>query len=485
MRAVPYLLAFAAAFVFASLLPAAFVAFAAGEWVIGQKMVLQAVFGGSVASLVMAAGIGKTGVLSRYDSFFAIVSLWIFTPLVAAWVLIWIGDMALLDALFEAVGGLTTSGATVFTERAALPVSLLFWRVELEWLGGYLTLMGIIEVLAPAGLGGRPQTKTVYQRTFMVGVPARYGRMVRVFLQYCTATFVIGLLMILTGSDFGDAAMLSMIAVATGGFVPFDGAILDRVGLASTAILALGLCVGATSVFWRSTMIRSPRRLIQLNPETLWAFGIIGALSVFFASRLATVSGTNWALIPSALIEGVFAAASLVSTSGLQSREGIFTLAPEIVVLFTVYIGASIHSTGGGIKLYRLGAMAMQASHELERLIYPSSVSPLKIGGLPIAPSSMRAVWVYVFLLLGVTAAGTAFASIGLGSFDISFAYTVALVSNAAPVYEALAPVGGQWPVHGEIPPLAQIAGIGLMLLGRLEILAVFAVFNFKYWIER
>lgn len=485
MHAVPYLLAFAATTLFLSLFPAAVVALASGETEIAEKMVLQAVVGGAVALLVLAAGYGKSKVLSRYDGFVAIVSVWLVAPVLAAWVFVWVGEMSVMNALFEAVGALTTSGASTFTERSAIPTALLFWRVELEWLGGYLTLMGIIEILAPAGLGGLPQSTAVFRRRFRVAIHDTQGRFLGVFGQYFLATAVVTVLMMLTGSAFSDAAMLSMITLATGGFVPFDESILERIGTASTAILAIGLCVGATSVFWRQNIVRSPRLLARMNPETLWVFGIIGALAVFFASRLVAVAGTATTSAPTAVVEGLFAAASLVSTSGLQTRHGVFALAPEIVVLFTVYIGASIYSTAGGIKLYRIGAMGLQASQEIERLVYPSSVAPLKVGGRILSRASMRAVWVYFFLMLSVTAAGMAVAAVTLDSFDASFAYAVALVSNAAPVYEALAPTSGNWPALSEQSVLSQLAGMALMVLGRLEILAVFAVFNIRYWMQR
>ena len=161
--------------------------------------------------------------------------------------------------------------------------------------------------------------------------------------------------------------------------------------------MAIGLCFGTMSVFWRRQILRRPIHIFQNNLETKIVFAIIIALTVAYAVRIIDVSGGGLAGgVIAALQEGFFTASSLVATSGIETRPGVIALLPQIVVLAIVFVGAGVYSTTGGVKVYRIGAMWIYAIAELNRLIYPNSVDRLRFGDLAINRDSMQAIWTYL-----------------------------------------------------------------------------------------
>jgi trk system potassium uptake protein TrkH len=394
-----------------------------------------------------------------------------------------------VDSWFEAVAALTTSGVTLLPRETA-PRAMLFWRASLEWYGGFLTLVSIIHVLAPGGFGGLPGG----DRRILTGnasdMTVDLSSFRDVLVQYVLITVAIFIALMLAGVNGPFAAMMSMIAIATGGFLPFEGALEDHAGPAAQLVLAIGLVLGTISVFWRQRLLRAPRNLIKENPEVFIVAVAIMGIAVLYAARLSAVSGGSD--LPPIFIESLLAATSLVATSGIESRPGVIALWPEILVLIVVLVGGGIYSTTGGFKIYRVSAMAIHAARELNRLIYPSSVSSLRFGRYLIDEVSMRAIWTYFALSLLVIACVAMVFTLTATDFEAGVTMAISLFSNAGPVYDALIPPvyitdpsNETWPHFSMMPASAKLAGIVLMTLGRLEVMVVFAVLNLRYWFTR
>ena len=167
------------------------------------------------------------------------------------------------------------------------------------------------------------------------------------------------------------------------------------------------------------------------------ALGIL-LIAILYATRLSAVSGG--ADLGPIFAESLLASTSLVATSGIESRPGVIALWPDIIVLMIVLIGGGIYSTTGGFKIYRIAAMAMHSGRELNRLIYPSSVTNLRFGAQVIDETSMRAIWTYFALSLLVIAFAAMAFTLTATDFEAGITMAIAFFANAAPVYEALVP---------------------------------------------
>jgi len=490
MHGVLFLITLSAAGLFALFIPAILVAIANSEIELAVEMALMASVGAFISLAILTAISGRRRETERSFGYLALVSVWVATPLFGAVSFVVLADIPLIPSWFEAVGALTTSGASVLARETA-PRGLLFWRVLLEWYGGFLTLASIVHVLAPAGFGGiqgAGNRRMTGRHDNGVYRPEAYRVLL---LQYSVITGAILLGLMIFGVNPLDAVMLGMISAATGGFVPFVSPLEDNISAGAVTVMALGLCAGTMSVFWRRAFIRRRSRIFANNMEARILIAIICALTLVYAARIVDVSGGSIAqnLVP-ALREGFFTASSLVATSGIETRPGVIALMPNIVVLAVIFVGAGVYSTSGGVKIFRIGAMWIYTIAELNRLIYPNSVDRLKFGDTAIGRDSMQAIWTYFIVAILVIGLGAMLIAMTASGFEAAIVLAVALFSNASPVYDALRPVSSEasqsWPVFSALPNhVTYLLGIVLMTVGRLEVLVVLAVLNVRYWYNR
>ena len=262
-----HVLAVAVAGLCALIVPAVLFAIADGMRDLAMSMLLVGSLGVFAALMVLAAVSGFQRRLGRASGYLALVAVWVVLPVFAAISFKTLAGLSWIDAWFEAVSALTTSGSSVLTRETA-PQAILFWRASMEWYGGFITLVSIIHVLAPGGFGGLPAG----DRRIITGHPSDMtvdlGEFREVLGQYVLMTFLVFVGLMLTGVDGPFAAMLALVTIATGGFLPFDGALEDHAGPLAQLVMAGGLALGTVSVFWRRRMIRSPRHFLTVNPET-------------------------------------------------------------------------------------------------------------------------------------------------------------------------------------------------------------------------
>lgn len=470
------------------------VAYAEGSGDLATIMLIFGTLGIFVSVTILAAIADLQYTLSRSFSFLSLVLLWLVTPLFAAFSFMIFANMPFGAAWFEAVSALTTSGGSQIPVELA-PKSLLVWRASMEWYGGFLTLVSILHVLAPGEFGGLLNTERQLKsraagKTWLPN-SSSYQRLIG---EYFVITLIIASVLMMTGVSGLNSVMLSMVAIATGGFMPFSGALDETVGRGGQLVIIFGLFLGTVNIFWRRSIIRSPRSFFRTNIELNYIFIGLGILSFIYAARFAALAGGSQSFekVFNNLIEGLFSATSLVATSGLQTRPGAIAVLPDILVLVVIIVGASIYSTTGGLKIYRLSMMARHALRELSKLIHPGSVKNLRFGDVVIDEQKMGAIWSHFILSLIVIGVGAFIISIFGYSFEAAATLAVSLFSNAAPIYEALMPPlvelsDGQlsWPALSDSSVYSYILFSFLMLIGRLEVIVVFAVFNIRYWIDR
>lgn len=490
MVGVVFLITMAVSGLLILLIPAVLVSVAHSEMELATEMLLLFAVGSFCAVAVVTALLGRIKQTERAFTYLALVGVWTVTPLICAIFFVALAEIPFLPAWFEAVGALTTSGASVLVREQA-PKGLLFWRSTCEWYGGFLTLASIIHVLAPAGFGGLQSNSRMLAISPGEGLfrPQNYNRLA---LQYTLMTGLIFLGLVLFGVNPLDAVMLGMISAATGGFLPFAGPLEENISEGATTIMALGLCLGTMSVFWRRQILRHPQRALQNNLEAKIVVCIILALTIAYAARIADVSGGPVrSSIVAALQEGFFTASSLVATSGIETRPGVIALLPNILVLAVIFVGAGVYSTTGGVKVFRIGAMWIYTVAELNRLIYPNSVDRLKFGDLAIDRRSMQAIWTYFIIAILVVGTGAMLMALTATGFEAAIVMSVAFFSNASPVYDAFRPLAAEavvseWPSFQALPhPVTYLLAIAIMTIGRLEVLVIFAVLNVRFWYNR
>ena len=465
-----------------ALLPPAAVGLITGEIAAAQTFLAVAGLVGFVAGAFFFALQGRGRRLDRAAGFVLVVAVWVIPPLIAAIPLMQPAGGDYMTALFETVSGYTTTGATNLPTLAPLGFTGVFFRAELQWLGGLMTLLTIVTVLAPSGLGGVSNTNLV----LIVNPEDRYGRILgavrQVVFAYSAVTLACLLLLFASGIRPFDAVCLTFSAMSTGGFMPIDGDLSAYRNGFANAVLAVFMLVGATSIIWHRMVLEGRWQLLRHHSESYWVIGIAVAAGLAYAVAFAqSAVETDVRASLGALGDGLLAGASLVSTTGFEPRPGGLAALPAAVVILLAIIGGGAASTAGGIKYYRVGGMIAQALNELRRLVYPHAIRGSRFGSVAYNLELMRGIWSNLAICLVIIVAATMLIALELPSFDGAFTAAVAAFSSIGPLYPASS-VSSGWPAYADFGGFTKGVLIATMILGRIEVLALFAAVNFAYW---
>ena len=476
---------------------------------IGVLDILSRAFGGLALAMLVPAAIsvvagdgaatdfllvsGLTGFLSgaiffamqghrpRFDrtaGFVLAATLWVVVPLIAAIPFALRGHFGYVAALFEAVSGFTTTGATVFRKLAGVGPSIIFWRAELQWLGGLTTLVTFVTILAPAGVGGLSSRGLSALGGFSEAGPERVAQgLRRLVTLYALFTSLCIILLFFSGVPTFDAICLAMSTVSTGGFMPVDGNLSVYGSPFAEAVVAVFMIIGATSIVFHRSVLEGRWSMIMGHRETWWVLGVMAATGVVYGWVFHT--GENLLV---ALGEGLFNSISLISTTGYETRAGGLSAIPDTLVLFLAIGGAAALSTAGGLKYYRIGAMTVQSMHELKRLLFPHSVRSTRFGSQPYDLNLMKAVWANFVVAVVIIVAAALALSVSLPAFDAAMVAAVSAFSNVGPLYSQEWLIGPNWPAYADFGVFAQIAMIVTMILGRIEVIVLFASLYAAYW---
>lgn len=407
--------------------------------------------------------VGRTGGIAL------VVSIWILIPLAVTPSVALSSGLSPLAAFFEAVSAFTATGLTALKLG---PTCLFVWLGLLQWVGGLFTVVSAVAVLAPAGLGGLPD------RNPRGGAALDVVDLVAVLKETAPAYLGVSLLIIIAlmmnGESLYVAFTLATAVVSAGAHLPPEAQLALTLDAAPKWILLPFLIWSATSVRWHRALLT---RRINAAPEQTESLLVIGwclVVGVAFGAILFRVAD-----VPSveALRDGLFSAASLVSTSGIGPREGTYESLPAGLVILVVLLGGGALSVAGGLKMMRLRAILLRTRGDLMRLIYPHLVQPSAYeGGVD---SAMRGIWAgaaSIAIVFGVCAIAL---SPGLPGFDAAIAAAAAVVTNTGPVYDA---AGAGWPAISSLPAGSVLVAALGMVAGRLEIIGLFVVLHLAVW---
>ncbi|GJL90059.1 MAG: Trk system potassium uptake protein TrkH [Minwuia thermotolerans] len=439
---------------------------------------LTAMVGGALTVVSLGSTHRRTG---RREAFLLAVMIWVMLPVFGALPFLAVAEP--LDAFLESMSGLTTTGFSVFDAPEVLPRSLLFWRAELQWMGGLATIMLAVVLLGLFGLGGL----AVYRSAIPAGdSTALSGRLKdtlsAIWWVYGIMTLVCALLLWLSGVRPFDALCYAMSTISTGGFVTSSEGVagFSSIGMAILVVFMWGSALNFT-LHWAACHGRW--RVYYADPE----FRAFGRLCLISAALIALVHASVTGGDPLASIgAALFSVASVASTTGfvgLSMESGVIDVpwptGVSVVLLTLMMIGGAAGSTAGGFKLMRFALLIRQGGAELARLSFPSGIKLVTYGGYRVESAVLRSAWNYV-ILFAISVAVLALL-IDLDGHDLptALALSIGAMSNAgqAATYvtvEAISIVS--------LDPVSKIGIVIGMLAGRLELLALIGLFMPSFW---
>lgn len=414
------------------------------------------------------------------DGFLVVALFWVVLGVAGAAPLVLSGQpsMSITDAIFEAVSGFTTTGATVLTGLDELPKSVLYYRQQIQWLGGIGMVVLAVALLPMLGVGGmqllKAETPGPVKDAKLTPRITETAKALWYVYVVITAGCAVGYW--LAGMTPFDAIAHSFSTVSSGGFSTHDKnlAFFDSLGV--EAVAEFFMIVGAINfslhfLAWRYTRLKD-----YLRDAEFRAFVLILFVSAALCSGSLWLSG--YFKSPSeATRHGVFQAISMLTTTGFRTDD--FSLWPgavPVILILTTFIGGCAGSAAGGMKVIRWLLMSKQGSREVVRLVHPSALLPVKLGEKAVEWRIMVAVWGF-FAVYVVSFALLMVALMTSGEDQVTaFSAIAACMNNTGP---GLGAVANSFAAISE--PGKWICTLA-MLLGRLEIYPLLVLITPAFW---
>lgn len=382
------------------------------------------------------------------------------------------------DALFEAVSGFTTTGASILSDVEALSHCTLFWRSFTHWIGG----MGVLVfVLAVFPMGGG-QTMFLMKAespgpSVEKLVPRVRATATILYGVYTVMTLVEIVLLAVTGMPLFDAVTLSMGTAGTGGFGILNDSVGSYVPHLQIIITVFMILFGVNFNIYYLLLRKKAKAAFQ-SEELRVYLGVILASSLVIAWNIRK-------LFPDpleALRHAFFQVASVITTTGFSTTD--FDLWPSLstsILVMLMFVGACAGSTGGGIKVSRIVIMAKSVLNELFLVNHPHGVRAVKMNGRTVDKETVRSINIFVVVYALIYMGSLLLISLDNFDFTTNFTAVAATINNIGPGLAMVGPTAN----FGMFSVLSKFVLIFDMLAGRLELLPMIVLFAPVTWRRR
>ncbi|HUU21922.1 MAG TPA: TrkH family potassium uptake protein [Phycisphaerae bacterium] len=389
-----------------------------------------------------------------------------------------------LDAYFESVSGFTTTGITMLKGLDAMPLSILFWRSFIQWLGGLGILTFFLTILYTGGsahhLFGAESHKILSRRP----TPSLLRSLRILWSIYVLFTAGVMLALVLEGLSVFDAVAHAMTALATGGYSPYDASV-EHFALAAHPhavlieyTLIVGMLLGGINFFVHHRLLHGSLRALWDSLEIrLWWAIVFGATGLVVLDHFRKF---GFGEVHETFRASLFQVVAMVTTTGFGTKDiaaDYFPALSKQIFLVLMVIGGCVGSTSGGIKVFRIGVLGKMVGRQVRRLIYgPSMLNPVVVDGETVGVEELRRIASLFFAWVALLALGGGVTAI-LSDYDA--------LQSASGMFSALGNIGPCYiptPQMATLHPVIKIVYILGMLAGRLEILPVLLLLHRRTW---
>jgi trk system potassium uptake protein TrkH len=419
--------------------------------------------------------------LSVRHGYLLVVTMWTAMPAFATLpLLLVIKGLSFTEAYFETMSGLTTTGATVLTGLDDLPPAINIWRHELNWLGGMGIIVLAVAILPLLGIGGRQlfKAETPGPMKDSALTPRITETARNLWLVYLAITLACIASLKAVGMNWLDAICHAFATMGLGGFSTHDANIGYFNSPAIEFVLIVFMLLAAMNFATHFLVWREKSLKLYLKDTEA-----VSTVALVLASCLGIAVFLWWqGTYPNfwtALRHASFNLVSIATDCGFSSVDfNRWPIFAPMWMLFLSCITVSSGSTGGGIKMVRTLILFKQAGREFVKLLHPSAVNPMKIGGSVVPNNIVFAVLGFIFLYF-MTVVTLTFALLISGlDFISAFSAVIACINNAGPGLGVVGPAGN----YGVLTDFQIWVCTIAMLVGRLEIFTVLILFTPHFW---
>ena len=407
-----------------------------------------------------------------------IVSLsWITFGIIAAIPYLFYG-LSPIDSLFEAVSGITATGATILTTYD-YPKAFMFWRSFTQWLGG----MGII-VLFVAIL---PQFAVAGRQMFFAEAPGPTEDKLTprikntasaLWIVYAGLTLACVLLLSLAGMNLFDAVCNSFSTLSAGGFSPNHASIGGYGSNLIKWIIILFMFVSGASFVLQSRVLTKRKPLLFWKSEEFRCYTVV----IFILSLiigLILYCKQHYSLFES-LTASVFQVLSLATSTGSASENfQLWTFDAKIMLFITIFVSSCSGSAGGGMKMTRWILIFKYIKNELYKILHPNAVLSIKIDNKVVSPDVIRQTIFFAFCFFGLWALTTLALTVVEKNIALGLSASISAIGDIGPgICDVIGPMGN----YSSLKFISKFIIIFDMFIGRLEIIPFLVLFHKDFW---
>ena len=431
----------------------------------------------AAAGLLLLSFKPRTRDIFAREGFIAVGLAWVLMGLFGALPFVFSGQIPnYIDAVFETVSGLTTTGATILNDIEGMSRSCLFWRSFNHWIGGMGVLVFIMAVLPMSGEHSMHIMRAeVPGPTVGKLVPRARETATILYVIYGALTVLETILLMLGGMSFFDALLHAFGTAGTGGFSTKNASIAAFDSVYIEMVIAVFLVLfGINFNLYYFVLIGRLKEALK-SQELHWYLGIIAFSTLFIAAGISSMYDG----FATALRHSFFNTMTIITTAGFGTED--FVHWPEytqMLIVVLMFVGASAGSTGGGMKVSRVMLLFKSAAADISQIFHPRMVRRVQMDGKRVDASTARAVYVFFFIYIATILFGTFIVSFDGNDFTTNFTATLSCISNVGPGLSKVGPTGNY-----NVFSLFTKAVLSLiMLIGRLEIYPILILFSKSMW---
>lgn len=413
--------------------------------------------------------------ISDTESYFVVVFSWLFCCLfgMIPYVL-FSNEYSMVDALFESVSGFTTTGASIFNDIESIPKGLQFWRMSSCWIGG-IGIVSLFSLLIPKNRDIKSKLSGAELSDIVLsGNRTQNKNIVRTILYvYLFLTLSCMFSLRLTGLDWFNSAVTAMSTCSTCGFGVLNDSIAGYHNIAAETVIIFFMTMSGINFISIFGLFKRNGRALE-KYETILVYVsliLIGSVLVFTDLKINDPESHCMEI----LLDAAFQVTSIITTTGFATADtSLWPDASRLFLIIASFVCGCSGSTSGGIKIDRVVIMAKACHNRLVNIRNPHRFLRLTVNGKTVSSSIIGQTFLFLVFYLCLVMLGSIINIICGLDIESGFSAAMACMGNVGPGFGEVGSFGN----YADIPTVAKLSNMLLMLLGRLEILPVIIVIN-------